>query len=93
MGRMVNPRQWDFNLGINLRRWLCCAKKSRIRKLSRRRRRRHIRIRIRCHREALSPPSGLVITLLQRFDGRSGRGDQNAVCFFEGSATTRFSSC
>ena len=93
MGRMVNPRQWDFNLGINLRRWLCCAKKSRIRKLSRRRRRRHIRIRIRrrrcsrsrkrirCHREALSPPSGLVITLLQRFDGRSGRGDQNAVCF------------
>jgi hypothetical protein len=22
-----------------------------------------------------------VITLLQRFDGRSGRGDQNAVCF------------
>jgi hypothetical protein len=34
-----------------------------------------------------------VITLLQRFDGRSGRGDQNAVCFFEGSATTRFSSC
>ena len=27
MGRMVNPRQWDFNLGINLRRWLCCAKK------------------------------------------------------------------
>jgi hypothetical protein len=34
-----------------------------------------------------------VITLLQRFDGRSGRGDQNAVCFFEGSATRRFSSC
>ena len=44
------------------------------------------RSRSRIHRETLSPPSGLAITLLRRFDGRCGRGDQNVGCFWWGPA-------
>lgn len=71
---IVNPRHWGLYLGILSRRWLCYANKCRSHR------------RNRSHREALSPPFGLVTTLLRRFDGRSGRDDQNAGCFWCGPA-------